>query len=166
VLNPGSGGANVTWSRGSGWPSGSDLPDGTYYLRALAYDRVSRSVATPVFSFKKATSATSAGSASMTSTELNVMLSTAEASVSSQSVKLTFNGALSQAAAEEVSNYSISVNGQAVVAQGAAYSASTSTVVLLLPQDSLRVGSQVAATWRLRDTAGALVSGQTTLRAE
>jgi hypothetical protein len=166
VLNPGSGGANVTWSRGSGWPSGSDLPDGTYYLRALAYDRVSRSVATPVFSFKKATSATSAGSASMTSTESNVMLSTAEASVSSQSVNLTFSGALDQAVAQNTANYSISVNGQVVVAQGASYGTSTPTVMLLVPQGSLRVGSQVAVSWRLRDTAGAPVSGQITLQAQ
>jgi hypothetical protein len=160
TLNPSSGGTSVSWSRASGWPSGTSLPDGTYYLRAFAYDLVGRTAATAALSFKKATSASISAAIS------SVALSTAEASVSSQSLSLTFTGAINEAAAENESNYSISANGQAVVAEDASYSAATSTVTLRLPQGSLRAGTPVSVSSNLRDAAGAAVSGQIDLLAE
>jgi hypothetical protein len=39
TLNPPAGGANVSWSVSSGLPGGANYADGTYYLRAWAYDR-------------------------------------------------------------------------------------------------------------------------------
>ncbi len=57
TLNPATGGTNVTWSKNSGWPSGAAFADGTYYLRAVAYDKAGSSVVSLASSFKKVTSA-------------------------------------------------------------------------------------------------------------
>ncbi len=57
VMNPAAGGANVSWSRSSGWPGGGDFADGTYYLRATAYDKAGNLTATLASNFKKVTSA-------------------------------------------------------------------------------------------------------------
>jgi hypothetical protein len=165
TLTPVGGSSSVSWNRSSGWPS-STLPDGIYYLRAWAYDRAGKS-ANVISSFRKVTSAgASVRAASVTPTQLNVTLSSVEALVSSQGLKLTFTGALNQAVAENVSNYSISVSGRAVVAQAVVYDVATHTVVLLLPEGSMKAGNQVTVRWSLRDAAGALVSGQTDLQAE
>jgi hypothetical protein len=66
VLSPSTGGANVTWSRSSGWPGSTNLSDGTYYVRAYAYDRVNNLGSTSVSSFFKSTD-TAVPTASFTS---------------------------------------------------------------------------------------------------
>lgn len=58
TLNPAEGGATVTWSRSTDWPADiGDFGDGTYYLRATAYDKAGNLTATLASSFKKVTSA-------------------------------------------------------------------------------------------------------------
>jgi hypothetical protein len=158
VMSPAAGGASVTWSKGSGWPAGSDLPDGTYSLRAFAYDRVGKS-ATASTSFKKATQTAAATSAL-------VEFSSGAASVTAQSMSLTFTGALDVNSATTPANYSLSVNTQPAVVKSAQYSAGGSTVTLLLPEGTLKAGSAVTVQWNLRDTAGAIVRGQSTLQAQ
>jgi len=54
TLSPAAGGANVTWSRGSSWPSGAALPIGTYYLAVAAFDKAGRTGGATT-SFKVAT---------------------------------------------------------------------------------------------------------------
>jgi uncharacterized repeat protein (TIGR01451 family) len=54
TLNPATGGANVSWSKNSGAPTGTDFSDGTYYMVATAYDRANKTAAVST-SFKKLT---------------------------------------------------------------------------------------------------------------
>ncbi len=69
VLSPTAGGANVSFSKSGGWPSGSNLSSGTYYLVAYAYDRVGKSAA--VNTFFKVGNDTTAPSVSFTTPTTN-----------------------------------------------------------------------------------------------
>ena len=57
IATPAGGAASVNWSRSSGWPSGSNLTNGTYTLRAWAYDQANNSVSA-VSAFKVANNIT------------------------------------------------------------------------------------------------------------
>jgi Tol biopolymer transport system component len=164
TLNPASGGANVSWSKGAGWPTGGNLTDGTYYLTAYATDKANK-IASASSSFKKATvaglSPGAIGSASSA-----VTLSTSQALADSQSIKLSFTGALSSTSASQTTNYSVSVNGTPVEVQKATYEGASSAVTLQLAVGTLEAGDTVTVSWNLRDSSGQTVRGQTELTVE
>ncbi|HEY0076328.1 MAG TPA: FG-GAP-like repeat-containing protein [Abditibacteriaceae bacterium] len=161
TLNPTTGGASVSWSKNSGWPTGTDFSDGTYYMVATAYDKANKTAAVSS-SFKKATVA---GMTAPT-TQSSATLTGAEAWSSNGSVRLTFSGALEQATAENRANYNLSVEGQTVALTGAFYDKATRTVTLLLAEGTLQAGDSVNISWSLRDAAGAPVRGQAKLQAQ
>lgn len=161
TLNPTTGGANVSWSKSSGWPTvaAGTLTNGTYYLTAYAYDKAGKT-ANVSSNFKKATTA------GMAITTSSVMLSTAVASAADDAVVLTFTGALDAGVAANALLYSVSVNGHAVEVQSATYTVANTTVTLLLPAGTLQVGSQLSVQYSLRDATEVSLRGQAQLQAE
>jgi hypothetical protein len=137
TLNPTTGGASVTWSKSSGWPTGTDFSDGTYYMVAMAYDKANKTAAVSS-NFKKATVAGFAPSAES-------KLSGAEAISSSSSITLTFSGGAPQG------EFSVTVNSKAVkvndVIRGKQDAQGQQTVTLLLPDGSLQTGDEVQVVW-------------------
>jgi CSLREA domain-containing protein len=170
VLNPTSGGANVSWSKGSGWPGGANLSDNTYYLTAYAYDKAGK-VASASSNFKKATNASGSTSGSEMLSASDVRFSAGEAWVSNQSIRLSFSGALEQVTAENRANYHVSIStpvsiSQAVTVKSASYDKATRTITLLLAEGSLEAGNTVSVKWSLRDGSGAPLNGQAELQAQ
>jgi CSLREA domain-containing protein len=164
TLNPATGGANVSWNKNSGWPTGIDYSDGTYYMVATAYDRANKTAAVSS-SFKKATVAGLAPSATGSAPGA-VTLSTAQALADGQSIKLSFTGALNSTSASQTTNYSVRVNGTPVEVQKATYEGASSAVTLQLSAGTLEVGDAVTVSWNLRDSSGQMVSDQTELTVE
>jgi hypothetical protein len=164
TLNPTTGGANVSWSKGAGWPTDGNLTDGTYYLTAYATDKANK-IASASSSFKKATVAGLSPGASGSASSA-VMLSTSQALADSQSIKLSFTGALSSTSASQTTNYSVIVNGTPIEAQKATYEGASSAVTLQLSAETLMAGDVVSVSWNLRDSLGQTVRGQTELTVE
>ena len=149
VLNPTAGGANVTWSKSSGWPSSTNFTSGTYYLRALAYDKAGNSTVTLASNFKKGTS---------TAASPNEVSASGEAIVSSQSIQLSFACAIDVETATK--QFVVAVNG--VLVSVNAIEVAQNNVLLLLAENALREGDTVKVNWQgLKDANGAaLADGQ------
>jgi hypothetical protein len=169
TLDPTTGGANVSWSKSDGWPTGANLTDNTYYLTAYAYDKVGK-VASASSNFKKATNTSGSTSGNEMLSASGVKFSAGEAWVSNQSIRLSFSGALEQVTAENRANYHVSIStpvsiSQAVTVKSALYDKATRTITLLLAEDSLEAGNMVSVKWSLRDGSGAPLNGQAELQA-
>jgi hypothetical protein len=163
VLNPTTGGANVSWSKSDSWPTGANLTDNTYYLTAYAYDKVGK-IASASSNFKKASSAPL--TQPVVASPSSVMLSTVQAWEDSQSIELTFTGALEPQTASRNANYIASVNGVAVEVQNAVYNTADTSVTLQLAVGTLQKSDVVNISWNLQDSSGKPVTGQTKLQAE
>jgi hypothetical protein len=163
VLNPTTGGANVSWSKSDSWPGGTNLSDNTYYLTAYAYDKGGK-VASASSNFKKASSAPL--TQPVTASPSSVMLSTVQAWEDSQSIELTFTGVLEPQTASRNTNYIVSVNGVAVEVQNAVYNTADTSVTLQLAVNTLQKGDVVSISWSLQDSRGKPVTGQAQIQAE
>lgn len=91
----------------------------------------------------------------------NAQLSTASANSVTGFIALRFGGALNEAAASAPTSYAVMVNGTPVVVESAAYAASSHTVTLALPENALRFGDKVTASWKLTDAKGHALAGRT-----
>ncbi len=128
TLNPATGGANVSWSKSSGWPTGAAFADGTYYLSATAYDR-GANTATSSRNFRKVTAA---------SAPIPTSVSGA-ASVSASSITLNFTGAV------PAGDFTVAINDAATPVQNVERNGQT--VTLLLLDGAMQIGDDVRVTW-------------------
>jgi hypothetical protein len=149
-----------TWSVGQRLPSGANLPNGQYTLKAVAYDKAGN-VGVNSINITIST-------ALSISTTSSVDISTANANTSAATITLTFSGALMLDAAQNEANYNVAVNGKAVALEGAAYNAETKAVTLALPADALHPGDTVTVTWRrLTDSTGRpIAEGTATIKTQ
>lgn len=165
TLNPATGGQSVTWTRSSGLPSGTNLPNANYYAAALAQDKAGNT--TSIFNLILAgrvikVQASGTGVRSVTVASGTLTLSSAQATASTSSITLTFASALDVDAASAPSKYFVAVNGESVQVESASYR--SGALVLGLPESTLAGGDEVVVQWNdLRDRKGQPYSGGTTL---
>jgi len=93
-----------------------------------------------------------------------IVLSSLVAPAATDTIQLRFSGALDGALDGEVAcdtaKYFVSVNGQRIEVEAIAYPAATHSVVLSLPESTLKRGDEIEVRWnQLSDTRGALLSG-------
>jgi len=172
ALNPAAGGANVTWSKGSGWPTDNNFGNGTYYLRAFATDKVGKRTASVVSRFTKATATSpmpqSAGQGSTPSAGVQVqmaqpssitLISTAT-DISQQQIRLNFSGALNLASAGNAANYRLKINGIESDILSLVYDDAKHETLISLHADSLADDDTVVVMYRLLDDEGKALTGE------
>jgi alpha-tubulin suppressor-like RCC1 family protein len=146
LSNPGA--VDTDWSlTTSELPSGVDLPAGTYYLRAWAYDQGNRSVYSGLQSF-------SVGAGAQSISPSSVKLQGVSGVVSSSRIVLTFDSGLQLETASDASHYAVTVGGVRAKVLSASYAPSTHRVTLQLPDGALRGGEIVVGYRDLRDANG------------
>jgi CSLREA domain-containing protein len=129
-------------------PADTNLPAGTYYLRAWAYDGGNRSVYSGLQSF-------TVGAEGMSFSSSPVKLQDVSGIVSSSRIVLVFEGGLRSAEASDASHYAVTVGGVRVKVLSASYASSTHRVTLQLPDGALRSGGEIVVGYRdLHDTQG------------
>jgi len=172
TLNPADGGASVTWSKSSGFPTDTNFENGIYFLRAFATDGVGKRTASSIIRFTQdapeeemMTSQTPGGSTPSAGVQAaqssDVKLSSMTADSGVPSITLAFSGALDSEVAQDASHYTVKVNGVAVTPQSATYNAASKTVTLALPSTSLNAGDDVGvAISGLRDDEGRSILAQ------
>jgi hypothetical protein len=142
------GAVNTDWSLAANkLPSGSNLPAGTYYLRAWAYDQGNLSVYSGLQSF-------SVGAEGLSATPSSVKLQDVSGVVSSSRIVLTFGSGLQPAEANDASHYAVTVGGVRASVLSASYASSTHRVTLQLKDGALRGGEIVIGYRNLRDAEG------------
>jgi hypothetical protein len=145
------GAVTTNWSLASNkLPSGANLPAGTYYLRAWAYDQGNRSVFSGQQSFK-------VGASGLSATPSSVKLQDVLGIVSSSRIVLTFGSGLQSDEASDASHYAVTVGGARVSILSASYASSTHRVTLQLSDGALRGGEVVVGYRDLRDAQGNLL---------
>jgi hypothetical protein len=138
------------------------LPAGIYGIRATAIDNAGNEKRSAWKRFVITPNAPVEDTASISS----VRLSTGAAKAATSSISLTFTGALHSSGVTDPDLYSVEVNGQTVEIESLLYNATTRTVVLSLPQSTLKSGNQVLVRWqKVPDTQSRLASGQAMLTA-
>jgi CSLREA domain-containing protein len=141
--------ASTDWSLAADMlPVGANLPAGTYYLRAWAYDQGNRSVSSGLQSF-------SVGASGLSATPSSVKLQDVSGIVSSSRIVLTFDSGLQPATANDASNYAVTVGGVRASILSASYAPSTHRVTLQLKDGALRGDGEIVVGHRnLRDVDG------------
>jgi hypothetical protein len=143
---------NTNWSiPANKLPVGADLPVGTYYLRAWAYDQGNLSTYSGLQSFN-------IGAGGMSATPSPVKLQDVSGVVSSSRIVLTFDGGLLPETANDASHYAVTVGGVRVKVVSASYASSTHRVTLQLADGALRSGGEIVVGYRdLHDAKGNLL---------
>jgi hypothetical protein len=133
-------------------PQGANLPNGTYALTAYVNDRAGKSSnITHTFTVNNA-ALNNALTSTTRSAASPVVLSSATASATTQQIRLNFSGNLDAEVAEDSTHYAILVGGIKVEVESVQYSAARRSVVLNLPQSTLRRGDTIVVSWvGLRD---------------
>lgn len=149
--------SSSTWLRvqstTTGMPGGANLLNGSYNLRADAYDKVGKKASSSIVVTVKLASEVAVSTVSA------VSLSQTSASVAGSSIQLRFSGDLDAESAADAAHYAVTVNGHVVTVESAAYDGQTHTVTLALSEGSLHAGDAVMVTWRgVLDTNGAAVA--------
>ncbi|MDF2440314.1 MAG: hypothetical protein JWN98_1298, partial [Abditibacteriota bacterium] len=165
TLNPASGGTTVTWTRNTGLPSGTNLPNANYYAAALAQDKAGN--LTSIFNIVLTgrvikVQASGAGVRSIGAPAGTLKLSTAQAVASSSSVALTFVSDLDVDAVTDIAKYAVTVNGKVIEVESVSYHGGI--LRLSLPESTLASGDAVTVQWNeLLDGRGFANSGSTSL---
>jgi hypothetical protein len=134
-------------------PSG--LPPGTYRLTVRTLDRAFRiSVPTVQNITKAATTTTPVANVRTVLTPL----SSASVDATSDTIILRFSDSLDAESATNVARYSVTVNGESVEIESAAYVVKSSSVVLGLPEDSLKAGDSLVVSWSQSGSAAGQVA--------
>jgi hypothetical protein len=142
---------NTDWSLASNkLPSGENLPAGTYYLRAWAYDQNNHSVFSGLQSF-------SVGTEGLSVVPSSVKLENVSGVVSSSRIVLAFESGLQPEDANNASHYAVTVGGVRVQVLSASYASSTHRVTLQLADGALRGGEIVVGYRNLHDAKGNLL---------
>jgi alpha-tubulin suppressor-like RCC1 family protein len=165
---------DATWTSTGSLPQNANLPNGTYSLTAYVNDKAKRaSNITHTFTVNSSLApaneqaVSTPATASTPTTASSVVLSSATASAATQQIRLNFSGALDAEVAENAAHYTLLLNGMKVEVESVRYSAVRHSVVLNLPQSTLRRGDKIVVSWTgLRDVQGREIKGQElTLRA-
>jgi hypothetical protein len=152
------GGLKTSWYSSGVMPSGTQLPVGTYYPYAIAFDKSGNQLRSADATFTVGT--TTSGRSTPVEKSAVVLSS---ASVSGTSVTLTFTGALNAGAATDVSRYAVTTaGGEALEIESIALKGGTS-VVLGLPAGSLQSGEKLSINYNLLDSKNFSLSGDTTV---
>jgi alpha-tubulin suppressor-like RCC1 family protein len=161
-------GTDATWTSTGSLPQAANLPNGTYSLTAYVNDKAGKSSSiTHTFSVNNSLAPADHQAASSQATALPVVLSSATASAAAQQIRLNFSGNLDAEVAEDATHYTVLLGGVEIEVESVQYSAVRRSVVLNLPQSTLRRGDTLVVRWTgLSDAQGREIKGQErTLRA-
>jgi hypothetical protein len=157
----------------------NNLPDGSYFITAVARDlsnnlqttRIRVMIEAPKASVNSPSPAPSPAPAApvgpdATSSEAAspVRLSSASASGASESVRLVFSGAVALSSGE-VGRYTVLVNGKGSDVERASLNDGNTTVVLTLAEGSVATGDRVSVHYALRDAQNRVLEGDVAVTA-
>ena len=152
-------GSNFSYRVNGTFPADPDPLNATYTIQAVAYDKAgNRATGTPILVYLSTNRSRPGVSAASSAQVSSVKLSTLAASAAASSVTLNFTGNLSAASATDVANYEVTVGGQSVELEGA--SLHNGSVVLSLPEGSVKSAAAITVTYKLLDTQKRVVRGQ------
>ena len=142
-------------SDSNGFFSLDGVAPGTYLVAPVApttytYTPATRTVTVvdkAVFTSFKASAKPSTAPRSVAGARSSVTLSSTSTNALAGTLTFKFTGALDAASAADLSHYGVQVDGEWVSVTGATLSQGGDTLILTLPQSTLRVGSQVLIGW-------------------
>ncbi len=151
----------TNWNCTQYLPSGTDLANGLYYLKAVAFDKAGNTAA-------KQISVTISKPAASRIAASSITVSRAWALAEEDAVQLSFTGRPSEDALSDKNRFIVTVNGKAVPIEGMSYDLDFQSLLLVLHQGALQKGDTVTITRpQLLDTQGrAIVAGTLTIAAQ
>jgi hypothetical protein len=138
----------ISWNCSQNLPTGADLANGNYELKAVAFDNAGNvGVDTVTITINKAASAASVVHLPTPTTEAKVTISSVVADDRDSTIELTFTGPLNSTTATDKTHFTITVNGKVIPAESALYNRKTATITLVMTDSTLLKGDEVKVTW-------------------
>lgn len=153
--------SGTNWTCSQYLPSGADLANGLYYLKAVALDKAGNAGVKQIsITIQKPAAASVAAS--------SIVVSRIWAKADEDAVQLTFTGRLSEEALADKNRFLVTVNGKAVPIEGMTFDLDTQSLLLVLPRGALQDGDTVEVAWpELLDSQDrAIAAGTITTKAQ